>query len=257
MTAIESSWLVGALRLDDDATIVVGGNNATVSAGTYYLRDATASLSLVDAVETAIAAHYAGSTVRVQRDRKVKIDLNGNSVTLVIPSALQAALGFTASPYGSATSRTAEAVSTLLWSPGWPETPVGHPVGTTGVETPNWVQTSSPSGLTTRTTTHGTSSRTTELRWSMVLQSRVWTTSDGEPGEFRRWYREVLAPGRRWKLYSGITEDDASTTAVTWTTALGPYVLRDPEWSWFNRAIANTDRASNIALKGTLVSEVS
>lgn len=256
MTAIESSWLVGAVQLDNDATIVVGGNNAVVSAGTYYLRDASASLSLIDAVETAIAAHYAGSTVRVQRDRKIKIDLNGNSVALTIPATLQAALGFTASPYGAATSRTAEAVSTLLWSPAWPETPVGHPVGTTGVEIANWVQTSSPSGLTTRTTTHG-SQRITELRWSMVLQARVWTTSDGEPGEFRRFYREVLAPGRRWKLYSGVTEDEASTTAVTWTTAVGPYVLRDPEWNWYNRAIANSDRATNVAIKGTLVSEIS
>jgi hypothetical protein len=257
LTAISSSWLVGSLTLTDAATIVVGGNNAAVAAGTYYLRDASPSLSLIDTIQTAIAAHYAGSTVRVQRDRKVRIDLNGASASLTIPAALQAALGFTGSPYGSATGRTAEAVSTLLWSPGWPETPIGHPVGSSGVEIPNWVQTSSPSGLTTRTTTHGVSARVTELQWQQVLQARVWTTSDGQPGEFRRFHREVLTPGRRWKLYSGITEDDSSTTAVTWTTALGPYVLRDPDWRWFNRSISNTDRRSSITLKGTLVSEVS
>ena len=257
MSAVESAWMIGSVTLADDATISVGGNSAVVSAGTYYLRDATASLSLIDAIQTAIAAHYAGSTVRVQRDRKIKIDLNGNSVALIIPATLQAVLGFTNSPYGAATSRTAEAVSTLLWSPAWPETPVGHPVGTKGWEVPNWVQTSSLSGLTVRTTQHGTAMYLAEFQWFKVAQARVWTTDEGEPGEFRRFHRDVLAPGYHWKLYSGVTEDESSTTAVTWTTAIGPYKIRDPEWRWFNRSIQAVDRLTDITVKATLVSEVS
>lgn len=258
MAAVESAWLVGSTTLSSSATLVVGGSDAVVAAGTYYLRDATASLSLIGQIQTAIAAIYAGSTVVIQRDRKIKIDLNGNSATLTIPSALQALLGFTSSPYTAATSHTAEAVSTLLWSPGWPETPVGHPVGTTGYRVPNWVQTSSPSGLTTRTTVHGTAATLTELQWFKVSQARVRTTDAGEPGEFQRWMTAVCEPGYRWKLYSGVTEDDASTTAVTWPTpALGPYVLRDPSWDWYTRAIPNTDRMSDLSIKGVLVSEVS
>lgn len=257
MTAIESSWLVGAATLDSDATIVVGGNNVVISADTKYLRDATAGNSWIDAIQTGIAGVHAGSTVTVLQNRKVKIDLNGNSATLTIPSALQEWLGFTGSPYSAATSFTAENVSTLLWSPGWPETTIGHPVGTEGYEAPNWVQTSSASGQTIRTTQHGTSAKLTELMWAQVKRARVWTTDGGEPGEFERFRIDVLAPGYRWKLYSGITEDESSSSAVSWTTAVGPYVIRDPEWKWWNRAVANADTHTDITFKGTLTAELS
>lgn len=257
MAEIDSSHLIGEVTLDSDATIVVGGNNAVVPAGTYYLIDPTNSLSLIYQAQTAIAAHYAGSTVTILKNRKVKFDFNGNSVTLVIPSALQEILGFDSSPYTAATSRTAEDISTLLWSPGWPERTIGHPVGTEGYIVPNWQQTSSPSGQTIRTTVHGTDQVLTELGWSMVKQARVWTTGGGLGGEYRRFFGDVLKPGHRWKIYSNVAEDESSSSAISYGTPFGPYKMRDPDWQWWNRGIASVDRFTNISLKGTLTAEIS
>lgn len=257
MVAIEAAWLVGSATTSSSATIVVGGNNVVISAGTRYLEDASSSLSWIDTIETGIAGVYAGSTVRVLQSGLVKIDLNGNSATLTIPAALQQILGFTSSPYGAATTHTAEVSSTLLWRPGWPETTIGHPVGTEGYEVPNWEQTASASGQTVRTTEHGTAAKLTELFFAQVQRARVWTTDDGQPGEYRRWWREVLKPGYRWKLYSGITEDSASTSAVTWTTAQGPYKVRELDPKWWNRAIQQVDSHTNITIKGTLTAEIS
>lgn len=255
MAAIETSVLLGSLTLTESATIVVNGaNNAVIAAGTYYLRDATAGLSLLDTILAAVTPHMTTPAIFVARDRKIRVTA-GASFTWSIPAALRDALGFGAS-IGSTTSATASSISTLLWAPGWPETTVGHPVGTKGYEVENWVQTASPSGLTVRTTRYGSAAHLTELQWLKVLAARVWTTDEGEPGEFRRFHRDVLAPGHRWKLYSGVTEDEASSTAISWPTALGPYVIRDPEWKWYRRALANTDRMADIEVKGTLVSEV-
>jgi hypothetical protein len=257
MAAVEADWLIGQVTLTSSATIVVGGSNVVIAADDYYLRDATSGISLIDTIQTGIAGVYAGSTVRVQRDRKIKIDLNGNNVTLVIPTALQAVLGFTSSPYAAATSRTAEAVSTHLWSPGWPMTTIGHPSGTEGFEVPNWEQTSSASGQTIRTTEHGTAAKATELFVEKVKRARVWTTNDGEPGEYRRFWREVIKGGYRWKRYAEITEDEASTTAVTWTTAVGPYKVRELDPLWWSRSIKASDSHSDITLKGTKTGEIS
>jgi hypothetical protein len=252
--AISSSWLVGSITLTSSATIVVDGvDNAVIAAGTYYLYDATGSLSLIAAILAAVTPHMTTPAIFVGKDRKLRVTA-GASFTWTIPAALQDALGFGAA-IGSTTSAVATSISNLLWSPGWPETPIGHPVGTTGYEVPNWQQTASPSGLTTRTTQHGTAPTLTELAWDHVMQSRVWTTANGLPGEFRRFLRDVLVPGCRWKLYSDVTEDDTSGSAVSWPTALGPYVLRDPEWK-FTRSIANVDRFSPISIRGHVVSEV-
>ena len=255
MAAIESSWLVGSITLSSSATIVVdGADNAVVAAGTYYLRDASSAKSLIAAILAAVTPHMTTPAIYVGQDRKLRVTA-GASFTWTIPTALQDVLGFGAS-IGSTTSATATSISTLLWSPGWPETPIGHPVGTRGYDVPNWQQTSSPSGLTTRTVQHGTPAVLTELLWDKVLQARVWTTDDGLGGEFRRFHRDVLTPGSRFKLYSGLTEDEASSSAVTWTTADGPYVLRDPEWQWFTRSISSVDRFSSISIKAHVVTEI-
>jgi len=254
MAAIESSWLIGSITLTTSATIVVDGvDNAVIAAGTYYLYDATPGLSLIAAILAAVTPHMTTPAIYVARDRKLRVTAGAN-FTWTIPTVLQDALGFGAS-IGSTSSATASSISNLLWSAGWPETPIGHPVGTVGYEIENWQQTSSPSGLTTRTTIHGTAATLTELFWSKVLQARVWTTAEAG-GEFRRFWTGVCAPGARWKLYSGITEDEASSTTVSWTTSLGPYVVRDPEWRWFTRSLANTDRFTDITVKGTKVSEI-
>jgi hypothetical protein len=254
MTAINTTWLIGSFVLASNATIVINGNNAVISADTYYLRHATAGLSLIAAMQTVMQAHVASVSVFIGKDRKLRITAAVN-LTLTIPATLQAVTGLAASPTVG-TTVSATNVSTLLWSPGWPETALGMPSGVTGRRIYDRRQTTSPSGLTTRTTTHHYQTLA-RWQWFQVRQARAWTTDAGEPGEYHRFWLDVLNPGRRFQMYPGesLTEDDAVTTTQTWPTALGPYVARDLDSEWFKRSNAVMDDLVDIELLAHVVTE--
>lgn len=251
--SIESSWLVGSFDLSGDATIVVNAVNTIVNSGVYYLRDAIDAGSLLAKVEAAIVTQVAGATVYIGQDRKVRIDGDGNVLTLAIPQSLQAVLGMPANPTPG-TLIVADDVSTLLWSPGWPETPTETPVGVDGRRVYDRIMTSSPTGMTTYTTVHH---YTTIVAWSWhaVAGSRAWTTAE-LPGEYVTFLRKVLVTGHRFKLYSNVVEDSGSSSSVTWPTAQGPYVARKLEPNWYVRAIAAVDGFANIKLDALLTSEI-
>jgi hypothetical protein len=252
--AISSTWLVGSDTISA-STLVVGGVNRVVSAGSYYLYDSTAALSLIKQVENAIALTAAGSTVRILQNRKVKIDFNGASTSLTIPEPLARLLGFTGSPYAGATSRTAENVSPLLWSPGWPETPTGNPVGVAGHKEWDRVVTASPTGLTFDVTYHS-STTMVEWSWFAVRQDRAWTTAEAD-GEYVVFFEETIVSGNRFKCYSQISEDDASSSNVTWTTGLGPYFVPEPDYGWYVRFKSNSDAMGvNISIEAIKTSEI-
>jgi hypothetical protein len=254
MAEITTSWLVGSFTLAANATLVVNGNNRTVNAGTYYLRDATNALSLIFEIQTEIAAVVPGSTVSICKDRKLRIVSGGAALTLTVPATLQAVLGLPGSP-SVGTTVTADSISTLLWSPGWPEATNGHPVDSDGVDIHDRIMTSSPSGQTVTVTRHH-SQTIASWSWTAVPAARAWTSAEAA-GEFVQFFDDVLIPGYRFKLYRNITEDSASTTAVTWVTSYGPYVMRDPDYQWYRRFNpASDDVGANIDLQGLKTSEI-
>lgn len=256
MTAVNSSWLIGSFTLAANATIIINGSNAVITADTYYLRHATAALSLIAAMNTAMQAHVASVSVFIGKDRKMHITA-GVALTLTIPATLQAVTGLAGSPAVGSTVN-ADYISTLLWSPSYPERAVGMPSGITGRRVYDRVQTASPSALTTRTTLHhyATLARWT---WNAVPQDRAWTTDAGVPGEYFRFWLDVLNPGYRFQLYPGasLTEDTTVTTTVTWPTALGPYVARDLDSEWYKRMVENADTWVDIELLAHVVTELS
>lgn len=245
--------LVGSFTLASNATIVINGNNAVIPAGTYYLRDSTLALSLIDTIEDALQMHVASVAVRVLGTLVVQITA-GAALTLTIPSALQAVLGLPGSPtVGTTITGTAP---TLLWSATWPGTPIEHPRGVAA--RPEWdrVQTASPDGLTTTTTVHGYA-QVSGWRWWMVPQQRVWSAGSGvfgAAGEFARFAADVLVPGQRFKVYQSI--DEGSATNITWTTAYGPYKAKDWSSDWWSRAVDSVDRWSPIELRAHIVREI-
>lgn len=254
MAEISSAWLIGSFTLASSATITVNGNAHIVAAGTYYLRDATAGRSLLAAVQTAIAAEVGGTTVVIGKDRLVRVISGGGALTLAIPATLRDVLGLVASPTVG-TTVVATSISTLLWSPGWPETPNGHPVESDGYDVHDRVVKTSPSGLSTYVTTHH-SQRLASWSWFAVRQSRCWSSTKA-PGEYVRFFADVLVPGFRFNLYSEIGEDELSSTAVTWTTAYGPYIARELEYKWYSRFEPTTDQlGSNINLDALLTAEI-
>jgi hypothetical protein len=255
MTEISSTWVVGSFTLASNATLTVNGNARTVDAGTRYLYDATPSRSWISELQTEIAAVVPDSTVFIGKDRKLRIVSGGGALTLAVPVALQAITGLPASPTVG-TTIVADSISTLLWSPGWPETPNGHPVASDGWDVHDRIMTSSPSGLTVNVTTHH-SQRLASWSWFAVKAARCWTSAKA-PGEFVRFFDEVLVPGYRFKLYSDMAEDESSSTAVTWVTAYGPYVARDLNYQWYSRFEPTTDQlGSNIDLDALKTAEIS
>jgi hypothetical protein len=256
VTAVNSTWLIGSFTLANNATIVINGNDAVISADTYYLRHATAGLSLIAAIQTALQVHVPSVSVYIGKDRKLHIAA-GVTLTLAVATALQDETGLPAAPTPSA-SITASFISTLLWSPSYPERAVGMPSGVTGRKVYDRKQSASPSGLTTRTTLHH-STTLARWTWSAVPQARAWTTDAGVPGEYHRFWLDVLNPGYRFQLYPGasMVEDSAVTTTVSWPTALGPYVARDLDSEWYRRMIENSDTWVDIELLAHVVTELS
>jgi hypothetical protein len=254
-----SAWIVGSIVLTTNASITVGGVPVSVPAGEYYLDDPTASLSLVEAVLTAVTPQMTAPAIFIARDRKIRITDSASTTWTAIDSRLQAALGIAAS-FGPTTSYTAPAVSTLLWSPAYCATTTGHPSGSTGFERPTRAHSVSLSGLTQRTTVHGTAQRLCALSWSAVLRSRAWTEGqdDGAPGDFRRFWREVLLPGQRWKWYPEVIEaSPVDATAAVLASPRGPYIVRGLGEGWWSSTVANSDAYSDVALDGMLAAELS
>ena len=253
-----SSWLVGSAALAAQS-VTIDGTPEAIAAGTYYLYDATASLSLLSKMVAAMtAAGVAAAAGVVLLNRKVKLSSSGVfTVTWPADGVLRDLLGFSGN-LAAASSYTASAISPLLWSPGKPESPQRSPLGVAGHRVYN-TQIGVAEDGTTFSTTSGY--RTIqEYRWTYVHTSRVQTSAEAG-GEFARFFSEVLIKAR-WKLYRAIAEDDTSTTAVTWPTAIGPYFMtpdsRAPDWD-FNRSSGFEfgDCRNDLALKCHVVPEVS
>jgi len=254
MSAIETAWLVGEFVLASNATVTVNATPKVIAAGRYYLRDSTAARSLVDKLADIIDDVVPGSTVTICKDRLLRIVSGGGALTLAIPASLQAVTGLAASPTVG-TTVTADAISTLLWSPGWPETPTGNPTHADGFDVSDRTLLVSPTGLTASAVIHA-EQRHASWSWQAVAAARVWTASDAG-GEFHRFRDDVLMPARRFKLYTAISEDAASATAVSWSTAKGPYIARELPDDWYRRTVENTDAVgADIELAAIKTSEI-
>ena len=247
-----SNWLVGSCRLAQGTTFTVNGSATDPFAGEMYLYDATAP-SLITIVIGLIADAVPGSTGYIGRDRKLRIVSGGGALTLVFSSTVATLLGMPTSPT-AATTITATYPSTLLWSPSWRGTPSGMPLGVAYREVDDVKQTVSPDGSTIRTTVHATQ-RVAGWTWSAVPRERVWTTDDGLGGEFRAFDGAVLRLGRRFKIYELVDESDLSSTAVTWPSPDGPYImsLADRDADWYRRMVNGHDQWANIEIRSAVL----
>ena len=253
-TAITSSWVIGSFDLAATVAITVNGTNYNIAAGTYYLRDSNSDLSLIAQLQTAIATEVPGSTVVLCKDRKMRVISGGGNITLSMPVALRTETGFGAST-GPGTTLTATNISNLLWSPGWPDTPIGHPVQTEGRTVYDRVVNSSPDGMVVSVNYHHVQT-VGQWQWFQVPQTRSWTTAES-PGEYKRFYDDVLIPGYRFKHYSGVEEDSSSTSTISLGTGFGPYIAHTLQSDWYQRWEPGSDSlGTNIELQGILTREI-
>jgi hypothetical protein len=249
-----ASWLVGYTTMIEQEP-QIGAGDITVVADTYALRHATASLSLIDEIAAQLTAVYgAGYSVVILRNRLVRITLGAAGViTWGSATILRDLLGFTGNR-GSATVHTADAVSPLLWSPGFMATPKtiqgveGYTVSQQAIYTSD--------DLSQVFGVHYGDGTFQELGWSHILPERMRVATGTGGGTFHEFYEQCAKRRRRFTYYQEIDEDDASSSPVTWTTGMGPYVLREFDGDWYRRNVSNAEISSSLELPLQLVAEV-
>ncbi len=256
MPQVTSSWLVGAITLPD-AFALFDTEDVTLPGGTYYLRHPTAALSLVDVVNAAIDASLSAITCTslvVLQNRRVQINLSGAADLIWSGSGADAelwaaALGFSGSDLTLAASYTASGISPLLFSAGYPAKPKTQ-AGITGYTMLKQAYLKAADGRSTRRVGYGNETWQ-ELAWPHVVPSRLQSTGTvlAQGGTFHQFFEQSLSLGLSMLHYEDMTEDAASTTAVTWSTPLGPYQLRDGfDGDWYARNVDNAEISSPLKL---------
>lgn len=249
--SFETAWVIGQNTSSTAFDIEVNGSPVAVPAGAYYLYDAVAARSLVDAVATAT-----GLDVEVLTSGYVRIS-SGAPFTLAWGAGtgltLRNLLGFTADI--SASTADGAYQSPLLWSPTYKVQTYTPP----GVESYPVPDTQIVASLTARTVQHITNftQERQEFSWDAVPIERVWPLSAGLGAtSYRYFWTDVLQAGERFKLWE-LTEDASGTVAQTWPVGgpLGPYKLRSVNPRWYERGIPNADIVSPISFEGVKVDE--
>lgn len=260
MTA--SAWFIGSITIPAQTMQILQGATLeaiVLPAGTYYLRHSTAGLSLLDAMVTAINAHslITGAAAVVRRDRRTQLSATQTfSITWAADNVLRNLLGFDANLTPVATSFASTYISPLLFSPGYLATP-STIEGVTGYTVPHQSIRKSADGTQVQCDHYGEETWQ-ELSWTHIMPSRLRTagTTAAQGGTFHQFFQQCAMLRRRFLYHQEIDEDDASTSAVTWDTALGCYVLR-PEFdgNWYRRNVPFADVSSPLDLPIHLVAE--
>ncbi|MCY0990624.1 hypothetical protein OV203_26005 [Nannocystis sp. ILAH1] len=220
-----TSWLIGSRYLPP-TPITIEGNVYDFSSASqgWYLYHPTGALSLVGRLQALLlSVPIAGASVVILRNRKVRISADGNFSITWTDAILRNLLGFSANLSGQS-SYTAPNISPLLWSPFKPESPADAPLGVAGRPAYDTQAVCAPDG-TSVFTSHFTQ-YLNSFEWQLVPNERYQTTSPPSVGgEYLTFFDQVLVRAGKFWLWRGIDEG-SDTTPVTWTSALGPYVLR-------------------------------
>lgn len=263
MPAVSSSWLVGSITLPN-ATMVFDGDDVALPGGTYYLRHPTASLSLVDVVNTAIDGAPSTTTCTslvVCGNRCVQINLSAIAeidwtTGGADADAWAAALGFDGSDLTGDARYTASRPSPLLFSAGYPAKPKTQP-GIASYTKLKQAFMKRADGSGTRRVGFGNEGWQ-ELSWSHIVPSRLQTVGSThvQGGTFHQFFEQSLSLGNKMLHYEDMVEDAASTDPATWSTPLGPYELRDGfDGDWYVRNVENADSSSPLKLPLIAVAE--
>lgn len=257
-----AAWLIGSITLPrQELTIVQGATSefCNFDEGSYYLRSATATLSMLAEMVAAINLHtlVSGAAAVVRRDRLITISAT-QSFTLAWPAdgVLRDLLGFTGALTPAATSFTATNISPLLWSPGYLATPKTI-AGVTGYTVPHQAIRKSSDGTQVQCDHYGEETWQ-DLSWTHIMPERMRTagTTAAQGGTFHQFFQQCAMLRRRFLYHQEIDEDDASSTSVTWDTAMGAYVLRpELDGDWYRRNVPFAEVSSPLDLPIHLVAE--
>lgn len=253
----DTAVLLGSVELAAQSVTVDGGAAVEIPAGSYYLRHATASLSLFDALEDLMTSEgLLLASVTLRQNGLVRISAGG-VFAMTLASRLQRLLGRT-SPMAGASSYDGDVPSPLLWAPGFVATPASR-AGKTGYKVPHTTRHPSDDGSRIETQFFG-EEVWQELEWPFVPAELLSVPDDEDDGgTLEGLYEECLKYGRPFMWHPSMSFD-GSTNGVIWTSAFGPYQLRDDLGSpnWYDRIQRNADDiGGGVAMKLQLVEELS
>lgn len=256
-----SSWLIGSWPSmpAQSIAVTINANQETlvIASSDYYLEHHTASLSFLDALETALESHSEAPTVTVSlgRDRLVRIT---SSAAVAIDwtsdgSGAQSMVGATGN-LASATDHEMGAVSPFLWVPDRPENPSAR-LGRTGDTVYDTVVSGSAGDESSQTivATQFNVRTFNEFDFRYVPNEYFDTGSDtNNGGQYRAFFDTVVSQFRRFNLYRETIHDEADTTAVSLLSAnrIGPYRYRPRGPIRFvnDREIANVEDLHRVRL---------
>lgn len=253
-----ASWLVGYVTVTqqewDGGT---GPANVTLPAGTYALRHGTAALSLIDQVASVWTTEWgAVVTVTVRRNRLIRITIasGGAAIDWGAATVLRDLLGFTGNR-SSNTTHDADSVSPLLFSAGFMATPKTIQ-DVDGYTVPHHAAYKADDGTQIYDVHYGDETWQ-DLSWPHIIPDRMRVASSADGGgTFHEFWEQCAKYHRRFTYYQEIDEDDASTSAVTWTTGRGPYALRNVDGDWYRRNQANAELSCSLELPLIELAEV-
>lgn len=257
MAAYYSAWFIGSVELAAQ-TFTVNGVDVVLPAGTYYLTDPTAALSLLTQVAAVMAPQAAGAALILLGSGKVKMSAAGVfGVVWGTATTLRDILGFGAVIAGFS-AYTAVNKSALWFSPGKPALFSMTPLGVTGQA--RYIVSQSVAAYSGRaeSTSHG-AREYQSFTFEKVDAERMRTTS-AAGGEYGNWFALVAVRSARWKLYHNAVEDSAATTVYTYDAVCGPYILslgRDASWDYKRSSgFTWTDLACDLAVDAHVCPEI-
>lgn len=242
-----SAWFIGSIR-PAGQSFDVDASEAGISESDYYLRSATAALSLIDEVAFRIVNAVGGTcSITLRRNRCVRITFNtARSITWGAATQLRDLLGFTGD-LASAATHDAPNVSPLLWSPGYMATPKTI-AGVEGYTVPHQAITKSADGSQVYCTHYG-SETWQDLGWTHILPERLRVATGTGGGTFHEFFEQCAMLRERFLWHQEVDELDGSTAAATLDTALGPYVLRpEVDGDWYRRNVPYAEVSSPLDL---------
>ena len=264
-----SAWFIGSITIPAQTFNInvegAGNDPIVIPAGTYYLRSATAALSLVDVVASAMNTQQTSGSpfaeIFISRDRHVGMSFDGASISVAITwgtaTILRDLFGFDAN-LTAALTQEAPNISPLHFSPGYMATPT-TPQGFEGYTVPQQSKTKSADGEEVYTDHYG-EEVWNEFAWTHIMPERLmlFGTTAAQGGTFHQFHLQCSMLGGKFLWHEEIDEDDASATAVTWDTAKGPYVLREEfPADWYKRNVPFAEVSSPLELPVHRVAEYS
>lgn len=226
MAAGTASWFVGSYSAWPSTTVTIDGTpyEITAASGGLYLYHTTAALNFMAQLKAHMDTELGGvNVVRLNASGKMYLSnsLGVFAITWTDTLARDFA-GFTQGNLSAASNYTADARSPYLFMPGRTESPTDHVLGVEGNLV--WDALGGVARDGTTSVRVLSSQRVSTLAFTFVDLARFWDSAD-EDRHFKGFWDNVLIRGRKFFHYRNISEDDASTSAVSWTTGLGPYSM--------------------------------